>query len=216
MEDDTIAEEMPPDERADDEEYPVLPEYKDEDEEESENEDAGEDAEAEPKESGGKKLSIDQVTDKIKGMVYAVSGALELFKPHLPLPLRNVPFKAIGAKVANVIDKIGIAIKVFTKRLSPMEGKAAMQNADTALLGQTVREKSAVPVGERIKTVFGKVGAAIKQVVHTAVDRYVPQPVRQAIKTGFQKVGTVIASGIGKVAQKAVGFFSKIKTAIFG
>ncbi|GHT83948.1 hypothetical protein FACS1894137_06320 [Spirochaetia bacterium] len=219
--DEISAEEIPPDETADAGEYPDLQEYENEDaQDENKPEDDGEDDRGgdEAKGSGGnKKLSkIDFVTDKIKGVVYAVSGAIELLKPRLPPILQNIPFKAIGAKVANIVDKIGIGIKVFAKILTPAEGKMAMQNADTALLGKTVREKSAVPVGERVKTVFGKVGTALKQVVHTVVDNIVPQPVRKAITTGFKKVGTAIVSGVKSLAQKAGGFLSRLKTKIFG
>jgi len=116
-----------------------------------------------------------------------------------------------------VIDMVAPVIKVFSRVLTPAEGRAAMQNADTALLGQTVREKSPVPVGERVTTVFGKAGAAVKQVVHGVVDRIVPQPVRQAIAGGFKKVAGVVAAKFAEKAKesiKNIGGF--IKQAIFG
>jgi len=158
---------------------------------------------------------IDSLSGKLKGVAYSVSGALEMWKPRMPALLRKIPYRAIGAKVANVIDKAAIAIKVFFKILTPAQGREEMHVVDTALLGQTVREKSLVPVKERVETVFGKTGASLRQIVHGVLDRILPKPLRQAIAGGIKKVGRVIASGITKAAQKVGGLFQKIKNAIF-
>jgi hypothetical protein len=205
-----IAKEVPPDEAEPDDAYPELPHYpgdESEGNEESKNEyagDEGDDGEGRTPEK--KQTFVDKVAETAKTVVYAVSGALEMFKPRLPGPLKNIPFKAIGAKVANVLDKVVCAVKTALGLITPQEAHAEMRNADTALLGQTVREKSPVSVGERVKTVFGKVGAAVKQVAQGFVSKFLPQPVRTAIATGFKKVGTAIVNGVKQVG----GFFAKI------
>ncbi|GMO55355.1 MAG: hypothetical protein Ta2A_00110 [Treponemataceae bacterium] len=221
MQDGVIVEEIPPDETDDDEEYRVLEKYEDKDvQDETANDDAKDDSDGDAASGGGKKKQskVDVVISKIKGVAFAVSGALALVKPLLPPPLKVIPFKLIGATVANIVHKIGVGIKVFAKIFTPTKGKMEMQKADTALLGQTVREKNTgnVSVKERVKAVFGKVGTAVKQIVHTVVDRYVPQHVRTAIATGFKKVGTAIVSGVKSLAQKVGGFFSKLKQKVFG
>lgn len=196
-EDEYAVEEIPDDAVVDDDEYPELPEMPSDD---------GENPQVKMPQS-----KIDIVANKLKNMTFAAAGALEMVKYKLPPPLRMLSYTQIGATVANVIDKIAIAFKAAVGIFKPSKAKDEIRTANTALLGVTVRKKQTVPIAEAVKTVFGKVGAVVKRVVHTVVSRVTSKPVWAAIKTGFQKIGGFVANGLRSVTKVATGIFSKIK-----
>jgi hypothetical protein len=196
-EDKYAVEEIPDNEILDVDEYPELPE------------EFSEDDENPPVKMPQSK--IDVVADKLKSMTFAVAGALEMVKYKLPPPFSLLPYRQIGATVANAIDKIAIAFKVVAGVFKVAKARDEIRTANTALLGVTVRKKQTMPTAEAVKATFGKVGAVIKRVVHAVVLHVVPRPIRVAIKTGFQRIGRYIASGLRSAAKAVTGIFTTLK-----
>jgi hypothetical protein len=196
-EDKYAVEEIPDDEVLDSDEYPELPE------------EFSEDDENPPVKMSQSK--IDVVADKLKNMTFAVAGALEMVKYKLLPPFSLLPYRQIGATVANVIDKIAIAFKVVAGVFKVAKARDEIRTANTALLGVTVRKKQTMPIAEAVKATFGRVGAVIKCVVHAAVLRVVSRPLRLAIKTGFRRIGGYIANGLRSATKVVTGIFTKLK-----
>jgi hypothetical protein len=196
-EDEYAVEEIPENEVPDDTEYPELPE------------EFSKDGENPPVKMPQSKIDI--VANKLKSMTFAAAGALEMIKYKLPPPLCLLPYTQIGAKVANVIDKIAIAFKVVVGVFKVAKAKDEIRTANTALLGVTVRKKQTMPIAEAVKATFGKTGAVIKRVVQAVVCRVVVPRLRQAIKTGFQRIGGYIANGLRSAAKAVTRNFAKIK-----
>ncbi|GHU00612.1 hypothetical protein FACS1894142_8690 [Spirochaetia bacterium] len=131
----------------------------------------------------------DRIVKRLKGIICAVAGAFQVVKRKLPWPFSKIPYTTIATKVANVIDKVSIVIKVITGKLKMTTARDEMKNADTALLGTTIEKKmpGKVSVTELVRHTFGKAGACIKHLVQKTIATVFPK-FRQAIKTGFQKI----------------------------
>jgi len=163
-----------------------------------------------------KKAWYEKVGDVLKFLIIPISGALEFAKRIgiLPPPFNKIDYLVIGAKVCNGIDKVVIAIKDFTGKLTPVQAHEELLNNETALLGQLASGKQRLPIREMVKNVFGKVGSTIGHLAQQVVSRTVPQPVLTAIKTGFQTIGKAAVSGIKAGAAKAVGLLKSAGRAI--
>jgi hypothetical protein len=196
-EDEYAVEEIPDDAVLDDDEYPELP---------KEFPDDGETPQEEMPQS-----KFGTIADKLKKIAFAVAGGLEMVKYKLPPPFCMLSYKQIGATVANVIDKITIGIKFVCGIFKLAKAKDEIRTANTVFMGKTVREKQTMPIAETVKALFGKAGAFIKRVVHSAVSRVVPRSLYQAIKTGFRKIGAYTANGLRSAVKAVTGIFSKIK-----
>jgi hypothetical protein len=196
-EDEYAVEEIPDNVALDDDEYPELPE-------EFSNDDENPSVKIPQSKN-------DIVADKLKNITFVVAGVLEMLKYKLPSPFCQLSYTQIGATVANVIDKIIIGVKVATSVLKVAKAWDEIRIANTALFGETVGKKQAMPIAETVKAVFGKAAAFIKCVSYAAVSRIVPQSLRQAIKTGFRKIGGYIANGLRSGAKGVTGIFIKLK-----
>jgi len=166
-----------------------------------------------------KKPWYEKVGDFLKGITYPITLGLEFLKKKVPI-LMPIPFLSIGAKVRNVIDNVVTTIKVATGRMTKEEALQERMNNETALAGAIVQQKQRHPIINVIKTVFGKVGSAVKHVAQQVVARIVPAPIRNFIKTGFQKTVGAIVTGVKNVVKKVgegiKGFFGKVKQFLFG
>jgi len=146
-----------------------------------------------------KKEWYEKVGDGLKKLTYPIAGALEYLKRdgRLPPPFDQVEdYPILRAKVRNGIDKVVIAIKVFTGKIDLKQAHKEIVESDIAMLGYIARRKLVLKAEETVKQVFGKVGSTIGHIAQQVVSRVVPQPVRTAIKTGFQAIGKAVVNAV--------------------
>jgi len=169
----------------------------------------------------------EEVGDKLKKWTYPIAGGLEYLKRagKLPPPFDQVyDYPILGAVVRNGIDKVVIAIKVFTGKIDLEQAHKEIVESNTAMLGYIIRRKLVLKAEETVKDltkqVFGKVGSTISHFAQKVVTSIVPQPVRTAIKTGFQTIGKAAVNVVRTVGKTAVNFvksgLSAIKSAFGG
>jgi hypothetical protein len=151
--------------------------------------------------------------DKLKKWTYPIAGGLEYCKRKgwLPSPFDQVDdYPILGAKVRNGIDKVVIAIKVVTGKITLKQANEEIARSDIAMLGYIIRRKLVLKAEESIrnpvKLVFGKVGSTICHIAQKVVTRIVPKPLRTAITTGLKTIGKAAVNALKTVGKTAVNF----------